>query len=411
MADPVHFHLDCGVEVAVLELPHRRAIASEIRMLTGVVDEPADKLGLAHLVEQTLDKGTDKFDGRQLQDAFDEIGTGAHTWCGKQACGFTSLCLPEYYDRSMELHAAFLRTPTFPQESCDVAVELARQELLTLEDDAQGLADKFMGKQSMGPLLGRHSAGEVETLSGTTRNDFVEFWRSNYGAGRMQICVAGPVTADQVKSAVERHFAGFGESSQTHREPLPVEFSPVTTHHEKETEQEHIIIALRSVPKTDNDYAAARLLLGVLSGGMSARLFTEIREKQGLVYWVGGWQECPRGAGLMYFGASTTPERCQKTYDTLLSELDRVQKDVTEEEIERARTGIEVRTDIRGDVTRALCGELADDLTHYGKPVPLKDKLAKLRAIKVADIQRFCEQYVHQAPRSVVTLGPAALSS
>ena len=173
MAEAVHTQLSCGVELAVLELPLRRAVASEIRVLTGVVNEPADKLGLAHLVEQTVDKGTQNHTGRELQDEFDKIGSGVHSWCGKQSSGFTSLCLPEYFNRNMELHAEFLRTPTFPQESCDVAIELARQELLSLEDDAQGLADKHIGKQAMGPLLGRHTFGESETLTTITRDVFV----------------------------------------------------------------------------------------------------------------------------------------------------------------------------------------------------------------------------------------------
>ncbi|GJM25573.1 MAG: zinc protease [Phycisphaerae bacterium] len=411
MAEAVHIQLSCGVELAVLELPHRRAVSSEIRVLTGVVNEPADKLGLAHLVEQTVDKGTQNHTGRELQDAFDKIGTGVHSWCGKQACGFTSLCLPEYFARNMELQAELLRTPTFPQDSCDVAIELARQELLALEDDAQGLADKHIGKQAMGPLLGRHTIGEADTLSKIIRDDFVSFWNSNYSAGKMQVSIAGPMSPAQVQDVIEARFAEFGDQTQSNRDVVPVEFNPATTHHHKETEQEHIVIALRGVPKSDDDYGTARLLMGVLAGGMSARLFTEVREKLGLVYWVGGWQEHPRGDGLMYFGASTTPERCAKTYETMLAELARVGVDLTQEEVDRARTGIEVRSDIRGDVTRALCSEMADDLMHFGRPIPRADKLERLRKISIADVKRFCESHVHNAPRSVVTLGPKALDS
>ncbi len=411
MAEAVHTQLSSGVELAVLELPHRRAVASEIRMLTGVVNEPGDKLGLAHLVEQSLDKGTQNHSGRELQDAFDEIGSGVNSWCGKQSSGFTSLCLPEYFGRSMELHSEFLRTPTFPQESCDVAIELARQELMALEDDAQGLADKHIGMQAMGPLLGRHTIGETDTLATITRDDFESFWRSNYCSGRMQVSVAGPMSLAQVQDVIEKQFSGFGDQSQTHRDSIPVEFNPVTTHHHKETEQEHMVIALRGVPKSEADYSTARLLMGVLAGGMSARLFTEVREKLGLVYWVGGWQEHPRGAGLMYFGASTTPERCAKTYETMLAELVRVGVDLTQEEVDRARTGIEVRSDIRGDVTRALCSEMADDLMHFGQPVSRALKLERLKNISVGDVKQFCEKYIKDAPRSVVTLGPKALES
>ncbi len=411
MAEAVHIQLSCGVELAVLELPLRRAVASEIRVLTGVVNEPADKLGLAHLVEQTVDKGTQNHTGRELQDEFDKIGTGVHSWCGKQSSGFTSLCLPEYFARNMELHAEFLRSPTFPQESCDVAIELARQELMTLEDDAQGLADKHIGKQAMGPLLGRHTIGESDTLASITRDDFMSFWQSNYSAGKMQVSVAGPMSPSQVQDIMEARFAGFGDNTPANRDVIPVEFNPVTTHHNKETEQEHIVIALRGVPKSHKDYSTARLLMGVLSGGMSARLFTEVREKLGLVYWVGGWQEHPRGDGLLYFGASTTPERCSKTYETMLKELARVGVDLTQEEVDRARTGIEVRFDIRGDVTRALCGELADDLMHFGRPISREDKLDRLRKVTIDDVKRFSESHVHNAPRSVVTLGPKSLES
>ena len=156
MAEAVHTQLSCGVELAVLELPLRRAVASEIRVLTGVVNEPADKLGLAHLVEQTVDKGTQNHTGRELQDEFDKIGSGVHSWCGKQSSGFTSLCLPEYFNRNMELHAEFLRTPTFPQESCDVAIELAKGGMI------KGLASQVPYDQgiteanaAMGSLLGK----------------------------------------------------------------------------------------------------------------------------------------------------------------------------------------------------------------------------------------------------------------
>ncbi len=411
MADAVQMQLDCGIGLAVLEMPHRRAVASEMRVLTGVVNEPADKLGLAHLVEQTVDKGTQDHTGRELQDEFDKIGTGVHSWCGKQASGFTSLCLPEYFARNIELQAELLRTPTFPKDSCDVAIELARQELMSLEDDAQGLADKHIGRQAMGPLLGRHTSGESETLANIYRDDFVSFWQSNYAAGKMQVSIVGPMSPSQVADIIEARFSGFGDKTQTNRDIVPVEFDAVAKHHDKQTEQEHMVIALQGVRKSGESYSAARILMGVLAGGMSARLFTEVREKLGLVYWVGGWQEHPRGAGLMYFGASTTPERCSKTYETMLAELARVGKDVTQEEVDRARTGIEVRFDIRGDVTRALCSELADDLMHFGRPVPREDKLKRLRDVTIDDVKRFWEGYVQDAPRSVVTLGPKALDS
>lgn len=406
MNNTTHLQLDCGIELAVLRLPTRRAEALDLRILAGTADEPADKLGLARLVEQTLDKGTALRDGRGLSDAFDEIGAVRGSGCGRETTSFSSLCLPEYFARNIELHAEFLRTPSLPEESCIVAIELARQELLSIEDDPQSLADKLIARQAYGPVLGRHSLGEKHTLEAITPDDFAAFWKGNYRTGRMLAAAAGPLDPDEVAAALERHFAGFGVARRDHRETRPIEFDAHATHHLKDTEQQHIVMAFPGVAVADRDYSVERILVGVLSGGMSARLFTEIREKQGLVYWVGAWKENPRGSGMLFVGASTTPQRCDQTYATLRRELQRVGEDVTAEEVERALAGICVRADIRGDMTRSRCGELVDDLLHYGQPVGWEAKRARLEAVRAADVKRFCGERVTGADFSVVTLGP-----
>lgn len=405
-----HLTLDCGVELAVLHLPQRRAEALDIRVLAGAADEPADRLGLARLVEQTIDKGTANYDGRGLSDAFDEIGAMTGSWCGREVTAYSSLTLPEFFERSVALHAEYLRTPTFPQDACEVAIDLAKQELLTLNDDAQSLCDKLIARQALGSVLGRHNLGEAETLDAITHDELVGYWKNNYCAGRMVVSAAGPIAPDVIAKTIDKYFTGFGESKRAHRELRQVEFTPGELHQDKDTEQEQIAVALRSVAVDHPDRPAERLALGVLGGGMSARLFTEVREKQGLAYWVGAWVENPRGSGMFYVGASTTPQRCATTYETLLRELDRMAHDVTEEEVQRALTGFLVRADVRSDQTRSRCSEQADDLIHYGRPVPMEEKLNRLRAVTVDDVRRYAATYLTGAPRSVVTLGPKSLA-
>lgn len=411
MSNTVHRILNSGIELAVLELPERRAQALEIRVLAGFAQEPADKLGLANLVQQTLDKGTQSYDGRALADEFDTIGAGYNSWTGREYSGFTSLCLPEYFERNVELHGEYLCRPTFPEDFCAVAVELARQDLLNLEDDPQGLADKFIAQQTYGPVLGRHVCGEKRCLDSIHRADFEQFWFEAYAAGRMQISAAGPLAADQVAAIVERHFGEFRPGQPSGREGYPVQFQAVTTHHPRETEQEQIVAAFPGVAMDDPSHAVQRILLGVLSGGMSSRLFIEVREKQGLVYWVSAWHEHPRKSGMIFVGASTTPQRCHQTYETILRELRRVGEDVTEEEVERARTGIVVRTEIRNDVTRSQCSQLADDLVHFGRPVAWEEKLGALSAVSVREVKEFCGRMIDVNSLSVVTLGPRALDN
>ena len=153
------------------------------------------------------------------------------------------------------------------------------------------------------------------------------------------------------------------------------------------------------------EFPIEQVMLGVLSGGMSSRLFTEVREKLGLVYYVQAWSEHPRGAGMIHIAASTTPERCAETYATLLKEVSRLADDVTEEELGRAKTGLLARAETRGDTTSVRCAELGNDLFHYGHPVPREEKLDAIRAVSVDDIRR----YLLEHPRdrlSMLTLGP-----
>lgn len=406
----VHRQLSCGVEFAAEVLPGRPTTALEIRMLAGAAHDPPDKVGLARLVEQTLDKGTAKRDGRAVLDAFDAIGAQRSSATGRETTALSCLCLPEFLPQAIELHAEMLRTPTFPAEACEVAVELALQELDSLEDDPQSLCDKLMDRQAYGPQLGRHPLGEADALERLGRADIEAHWRSVFAAGRMTVCVAGPIDPDEVAGHIERCFEGFGPTDRVGRDPLPLAFSPVRTHHNKELEQEQIAVCFPGVPATHEDHPVERVLLGVLAGGMSGRLFTEVREKQGLVYWVGAWHEHPRGAAMIHLGASTTPERCDRTFTTLLREVDRLADDLTNAEVERAIVGIVARTQTSGDITRAHCAELVGDLFHYGRPIPMEEKLAKVEAVTVADVQRYLATHPRSA-LSVVTLGPRPLAN
>ena len=400
--------LPCGIELVGVRLPGRHAVAAELRVLTGVSDEPADRLGVADLISETLDKGTAQRSGRELLDAFDALGASHGCWVGREASAYHFLCLPEFFGQAVELHAEFLRTPTFPEEACSVAVELARQELTALEDDPQSLLDKLLGLKSYGPLLGRHALGERETLDRIGREDIRRHWAANYHAGRMLAAVAGPLEAAQVADQLEHCFAGFGPATRAGRATKPIELAAGNWHYAKEIEQEHIGVGYAGVPVDHPDYPVERVMLGVLAGGMSARLFTEVREKQGLVYWVSAWHEHPRGSGMIFLGASTTPARCDKTYVTLLRELDRLGTDLAEAELARAKAGILVRSEMAGDVTRSRCGELMDDLFHHGRPLPRQEQIARVQAVTLEDVKRYLA--VHpRTPRCVVTLGPREL--
>lgn len=409
MDQTAHLNLDCGIELGLVHLPDAQVVSMELRVLVGSANEPADKLGLGRLIKETINKGTARHDGRALLDAFDEIGASLGSGVGREATGFSFLCLPEFVERAVELHAEFLRTPTFPNEAFRTAITLAEQEIAALEDDPPSLADKLISRQGFGPVLGRHPLGERQTLVRIGRDDLVEHWHNTFAAGRMQVAAAGPVEPDSVAATLERHFAGFGSSQRAGRERVDPPFDPARTHHPKELEQEQIAVCFPSAAVSDDDFPAERVLLGVLSGGMSARLFTEVREKQGLAYDVHATNDNPRGCGMIFVSASCKPDRAEATLRTLLREIDRLGEDLTEDELDRARTRIIAREETSADLTRSRRNALSYDLFHREHPLPLEERIEQIRAVSAADLVRYLA--AHPRDRlSILTLGPHELT-
>ncbi len=408
MTDFVHDTLPCGIEYAVCPLPRRKVVCFQLRVLAGMVTEPADKLGLMNILSESIDKGTENYTGQQLADALDVIGASSGIGAGRETITFSCTVLPEHLERIVELQAELLRRPTFPENMLTVNLDLAKQELSTLEDDASGLSEKMMGPIAFGPLLGRHPLGEVATLDAITRQDLVEHWKKYFHAGNMLLSVAGDIDPQRVSDVFEKHFSEFGSPVKQGREAVPVKFTPQVLHRDKKLEQEQISICWPGVDARHEDFPAQQVMLGILSGGMSSRLFTEVREKQGLVYWVSAWQETPRGSGMIFLGASTTPERCDKTFHTLLHEVNRLADDITQEELDRTLTGILASQETRGDSTRSHSHEIASDLFFHGRPISPTEKADKFSRVTIDDIQR----YLATHPRDkmcVVTLGPKAL--
>lgn len=404
----VHEVLPSGVEFAADVLPERQTVALCFRMLVGVADDPPELTGVGAAVEATLSKGTRKYDGRGLADAFDQLGAQWSSVAGRQSMLLRVLCLPEFVGETVELVAEMLRYPTFPDDACRVAIELAQQELRQLEDEPAELLRMLIQRLTLGPVLGRHVEGTAESLLRLTPAVIRAHWERYYHAGRLQVSAAGPVKPHKLARQIERCFAGFGPDVLSGRAAAEFEMRAAREHRHKELEQQYIAITFPGVPRGAEDFPVEQVLLGVLAGGMSGRLFTEVREKQGLVYWVGAWHEQPRGKGVLHLGASTTPERCHRTYETLLGELRRLGEDLTAAETDRARDSLIAQFETEDDLTRARAAGLSDDLFHFGRPIGRARKLSALREVTVERVRAYARR-LPLGQMCVGTLGPRAL--
>ncbi len=256
--------------------------------------------------------------------------------------------MAEFFERVVQLHAEMFCRATFPAEQCTVSRDLALQELKGLDDEPMELLQKQAKRQALGPVLGRHPLGERASLEALGRDQVVEYWRRNFASRSLQVTLAGPIETSAASAVVDKHFRCLDRGMPRVLEPLEIQFGPRRTHQEKKLEQQYMAISWPGCRRQAADWTAEAVALSVLSGSMSSRLFTEVREKQGLVYWVSAWPDYVRSGGVLTMGASTTPQRSRATQEMLLREMRRLGEDLTPEELQRAKVLIAARRQTRG---------------------------------------------------------------
>lgn len=395
--------LACGVELLSERMPGYHTATLIVRVNGGTASEPPEQLGLAYVLEQAIDKGTARRGARELADGFDALGARHAVYTGRQSWVFIVSALPELLPAATLLLGELVVEPIFPAEAVATAVSLTRQQLTSLEDSPRALLRRQMALQAFGPVLGRHALGSAEALDRIDAAAPRALWQRVCTQGMVTAAVAGAYDDGAVTAALEQALAALPAGTAALPDAV-ARFSPVTHHLPKDLEQTQIGISFPGVAYDDPEYPVEQVLLAVLSGGMSARLFTEVREKRGLVYWVSAWHEQPRHSGMVHLGAATTPQRCRETYETLLSEIARLEHDLTEEELERAKTGLIADDVTSGASVQRRVGDLLVDHFHLGRAQPAEQRLAALRRVALADIQG----YLRRHPRdslSIVTVG------
>ncbi|MBK8481014.1 MAG: insulinase family protein [Proteobacteria bacterium] len=395
--------LACGVDLLSEKMPGYHTATLIVRVNGGTAAEPPDHLGLAYVLEQAIDKGTARHGARALADAFDALGARYAVYTGRQSWVFIVSALPELLPAATRLVGELVVEPVFPDDAVKTAISLTRQQLSSLEDSPRALLRRQMAVQAFGPVLGRHPLGTAESLERVDAAAARELWRRVCRRGAVTAAVAGAYDDGALCAALEEGLAALSA--------LPAEaldagarFTAAVSHVPKDLEQTQIGISFPGVAYDDPAYPVEQVLLAVLSGGMSARLFSEVREKRGLVYWVSAWHEQPRHSGMVHVGAATTPQRCRETYETLLREVARLEHDLTEEELERAKTGLIADDVTSGASVQRRVGDLLVDHFHLGHARPAAQRLAAVRRVTLADVQGYLRRYPREA-LSIVTVG------
>ena len=404
--------LSNGLTVVGENLAEKRATAWTLLLPSGAATEPQDKDGLSGVLESLCYRGAGDKDSRQLSDALDDLGVDRGGGTDIEYSTFGGATLGAYFSDALSLYTDIVRRPQllrddFSADEFEAQRALSLQALESLDDNPARKMFVQLRRVFFPVAYGRSPLGTREGLESLTIRDLRDDHAHRYQPQGAILALAGEVDFDAVVARCEELFGDWNGSAPVAPSAQHIE-APVLHHIEQDTSQQHIGVAWSGVTSDDAHFYNSRVAMSVLSGGMGARLFTEVREKRGLVYSVSASAGSVRGCGFNLAYAGTTPERSQETLDVLLQELRRMKDGVTEAEVERAKTGMLSSLVMQEESSRARTGAIARDQFVLGRVRTLDEVTQAINDVSPQTIAAF---YEANPPRdfTVVTLGPRAL--
>ena len=403
-----------GLRVAVTSIPHSQAAVLAAYVGVGSRDEARQTLGLSHYLEHMLFKGTES---RPEPTAISAAIEGA----GGSLNAFTSRELTCYWNRvpfdrlplAMDVLADSVRYSLLAESEIERERTVICSEIRRAHDQPgqrvmQLISDAAYGDQP----LGWEIAGDLDSVDAITREDLATHIETFYRPANIVLSVAGNVDREEVVEFAERHWGSNwpdGASQGTPgRESADEQMSNNLAQIEvRELEQCNLALALRSIHRLDPDRYAMTLLNEVLGGGMSSRLFTEIREKRGLAYSVGSHPTAFDDAGHLTVMAGVTEEHVLETVDVVFEELGKlVAEPVTDVELERVREHAVGSFRLGLDAAASWCHRAGGMLLANGFIEPVEETIAGYQSVTKADIQRVAQRFVREDNLAAAVVGP-----
>jgi predicted Zn-dependent peptidase len=368
----------------------------------GCAYDAAGEAGLASLTCEMMLRGAGSRDSRQLISDLENLGVERGESVGVSQASFSGATVADSIFPAMEIYADMLRTPHLPAEQLEAGKAVCLQEIRGIEDEpAQKLMSELRRRHYPDPW-GRSSHGTEPTLSSLSIDDVERFHGQQYGPQNAILAVAGRFEWDELERTVSKLFGDW--SPQGGGELKEESMLTVPRHVQHDSGQSHIGLAFRSTPYRDERYFEAWAAIGVLSGGMSSRLFTEVREKRGLCYTVSASLQTQRDRAAVFCYAGTTAERAQETLDVTYHELIRLGDGIEPGELQRLKARIKSGLIMQQESTSARANSLARDWYHLGRVRPIEEVSQRVDALTAKSINAYLRDNPPQ-DFTAVTLG------
>ncbi|HLY32278.1 MAG TPA: pitrilysin family protein [Ktedonobacterales bacterium] len=397
-----------GLEMVGQRMPSLASVTFGVQLNAGIRDEPEDRLGLTNLLAEVIFQGTTSRSVRQLTEEFEALGARKGGEAGMEFARYSAQVVGNRLDRALDLMTDVLLHPTIPTDEFNQMRAVQLQEIRRRDDEPmRRIFDLVREKFYTGTRLGRRALGLRETVEALTPDDLRAFYQARYQPQGSLVAIAGAFDWDHAVARVGELLGGWAGATPASAEDHPAPQTGVNIELQSDANQEHIGMAFPFTPYGDPDYYAASVALEIFGGGMTSRLFREVREKRGLVYSVAAIFAPNGGYGAGYLYAGTTPEKSHETVHVMLEELRRLQDaGVTEDELARAKTQLKSELVMRGESSAARMGALMRSWWFERRLITIQEVKAAVDSVTSEQILGLLRRFPPTKPLVIGAIGP-----
>ncbi len=374
--------LDSGVRVVTEEVPSVRSVALGLWVRTGSRDETPAQAGVSHFLEHLLFKGTARFSAIEISEQLDGLGASVNAATGKETTHLHARFLDEHLEEVFDLLAEMLLDPTYPE--IDSEREVVLEEIAMYEDEPQDRVHDILAGAVFGDHpLGRRVLGEAEVIASIPVPEIDAYHQRRYTAPHVVVGAAGHLDHEAIVALAKRLVSPqAGEDGAA--AGGPPEDATRLRFYPKDTEQYHICFGAPGIVRDDERRYALAVLDSVFGGSTSSRLFREVREKRGLAYSVGSYNEQYTDSGLVAIYVGTREDNVEEACAVIGAELERLRSEpATDEELARAKENVKGRLVLSSESTAARMMRISRAVL-FGLPTEdIDEMLAKIDAVTV----------------------------
>ena len=396
-----------GVVIVTERMPQVRSVSVGIWLATGSRAESPDRNGIAHFIEHMVFKGTRKRTAEQIAQSVDSVGGMLDAFTAKEMTCFNAKVLDEHLPVAVDVLSDLALHPRFDAEDIAKEKQVVLEEIKMEEDNPEYLIHELFTQNFWrGHPLGMPILGTPETVSQFSRAAVSECYEEWYAPNRVVVTAAGNLEHARLVDLVAREFGGATRAAAAVKPAPPRTHAAIDQRDKKELEQVHIVLGVPSYPLAHERRYAASLLNVILGGGMSSRLFQNIRERQGLAYAIESDLSPYTDSGVLSVYAGTSRESATRLIRSVCDEFRSVRADgVTEEELRRAKDHLKGSMMLSLESTSARMSNLARQAMYLGRFITLDEMLASIEKVTREEVHTIARDFFDPDRITLTVLG------